>query len=305
MEEAAGRVPVLAGAGGYNTEEVIRAARMMARAGATGILSVTPYYNKPTQEGLFQHYRAIAERDRRCRSSSTTCRAGPAATSRSPTLVRLAALPGIVGVKEASGNMSQIAEVCRAVPPDFIVLSGDDALTLPVMAVGGRGVISVASNEMPAEMARLVEAGRVAATSRPRGRCTDRLLPLMQVNFVEANPIPVKAAMAMMGLLTERYRLPLVPPSDASRAQDCRGARVDRAARCRVVGGVAGRATHERDRWSPARGVERLFAAGSAADPDESRAVFARLRAALSAGDGACGRAGSGTPTTAGASTPG
>ena len=217
VDEAAGRVPVLAGAGGYNTEEVIHAAHMMTRAGASGILSVTPYYNKPSQEGLFQHYRAIA--------SAITV---PIIVYNVPgrtgcnvevaTLARLATLPGIAGVKEASGNMTQIAEVCRAVPPDFIVLSGDDALTLPVMAVGGRGVISVASNQVPADMARLVELAEAGDFAAAR-TMHHRLLPLMQINFVEANPIPVKAAMAMMGLLTERYRLPLVSPSEASRAK--------------------------------------------------------------------------------------
>jgi 4-hydroxy-tetrahydrodipicolinate synthase len=217
VEEAAGRVPVLAGAGGYNTDEVIHAARMMARAGAQGILSVTPYYNKPTQEGLFQHYRAIAD----ATELPVIVYNVPGRTGCNVevgTLVRIAALPGIAGVKEASGNMTQIAEVCRAVAPDFIVLSGDDALTLPVMAVGGRGVISVASNEAPADMARLVELVETADLAAARA-AHHRLLPLMQVNFVEANPIPVKAAMAMMGLLTERYRLPLVPPADPARAR--------------------------------------------------------------------------------------
>ena len=217
VEEAAGRVPVLAGAGGYNTEEVIHAARMMARAGASGILSVTPYYNKPSQEGLFQHYQAIAG----AVGLPIVVYNVPGRTGCNVevgTLVRIAGLPHIAGVKEASGNMTQIAEVCRAVPPEFVVLSGDDALTLPVMAVGGRGVISVASNQMPAGMARLVELAESGDFSAARA-AHNRLLPLMQINFVEANPIPVKAAMAMMGLLTERYRLPMVPPSEASRAR--------------------------------------------------------------------------------------
>ena len=217
VEEAAGRVPVLAGAGGYNTEEVIHAARMMARAGASGILSVTPYYNKPSQEGLFQHYQAIAG----AVGLPIVVYNVPGRTGCNVevgTLVRIAALPHIAGVKEASGNMTQIAEVCRAVPPEFVVLSGDDALTLPVMAIGGRGVISVASNQMPAGMARLVELAEAGDFSAARA-AHNRLLPLMQINFVEANPIPVKAAMAMMGLLTERYRLPMVPPSEASRAR--------------------------------------------------------------------------------------
>ncbi|HEY8549348.1 MAG TPA: 4-hydroxy-tetrahydrodipicolinate synthase [Vicinamibacterales bacterium] len=217
VEEAAGRVPVLAGAGGYDTHEVIEAVAAMARAGAQGILSVTPYYNKPTQEGLYQHYRAIAE------STSlpiivynvpgrTGCNVEPR------TLARLAGIRNIVGVKEASGNMTQIAEVCAVVPDHFLVLSGDDALTLPVMAVGGRGVISVAGNEVPGEMARMVEAVERGdwAAARAMHR---RLLPLLLVNFVESNPIPVKAAMARMGLLEEVWRLPMVAPTDASRAK--------------------------------------------------------------------------------------
>ncbi len=217
VEEAAGRVPVLAGAGGNNTSEVIHAARAAARAGASGILSVTPYYNKPTQEGLFQHYQAIAA----SAGLPVIVYNVPGRTGCNVevgTLARIAALPNIAGVKEASGNMAQIAEACAAVPPGFVVLSGDDALTLPVMAVGGRGVISVASNQMPADMARLVELAEAGDFAGARAQHL-RILPLMQVNFVEANPIPVKAAMAMMGLLTERYRLPLVPPSDASRAK--------------------------------------------------------------------------------------
>lgn len=217
VDEAGGRAPVLAGAGGYNTEEVIHSARAMLEAGAHGLLSVTPYYNKPTQEGLYQHYRAIAEAvDLPIVvynvPGRTGCNIEPA------TLRRLAEVPGIVGVKEASGNMLQIADVCRSMPEEFIVLSGDDALTVPMMAIGGRGVISVASNEAPAEMAALVEAAE-AGRGREARALHDNLLPLMSVNFVEANPIPVKAALAMMGLITERYRLPLVPPSEGSRAR--------------------------------------------------------------------------------------
>jgi 4-hydroxy-tetrahydrodipicolinate synthase len=217
VEESAGRAPVLAGAGGYDTREVIESVAMMAEAGAQGILSVTPYYNKPTQEGLFQHYRAIAE------STSlpivvynvpgrTGCNVEPA------TLARLAAIRNIVGVKEASGNILQICEVCRIVPEHFLVLSGDDAITLPVMSVGGKGVISVASNEVPAEMARLVELVEQNDWAGARA-LHERLLPLLTINFVESNPIPVKAAMARMGLLTESYRLPMVAPRDESRAK--------------------------------------------------------------------------------------
>jgi 4-hydroxy-tetrahydrodipicolinate synthase len=215
VDEANGQAPVLAGAGGYNTKEVIELAGEMEKAGARGLLSVTPYYNKPTPDGLYAHYRAIAD--------STPL---PIIVYNVPgrtgvnvdvaTLERLAQIPNIVGVKEASGNVSQMCDICRAVPSDFIVLSGDDALTLPLMAVGGRGIISVASNEIPAEMVQMVEAAErndFAAAREVHGR----ILPLMQINFVEANPIPVKAAMAAMGLLEDAYRLPMVPPSQVSR----------------------------------------------------------------------------------------
>ena len=214
-QEARGRTPVLAGAGGYDTKEVIHAAAEMANAGADGILSVTPYYNRPTQEGLFQHYRAIAE--------STTlpiilynvpgrtgCNIEPA------TVVRLATLPHVIGIKEASGNMTQMCEICRIVPADFLVLSGDDAVTLPLMAVGGRGVISVVSNEVPAEMAQMVEAAERGDFAAAR-QLHARLMPLMQINFVESSPGPVKAAMAAMGLLEEIYRLPIVSPRPESK----------------------------------------------------------------------------------------
>ncbi|PYR30786.1 MAG: 4-hydroxy-tetrahydrodipicolinate synthase [Acidobacteria bacterium] len=215
VDEAAGKMPILAGAGGYNTREVIHLAGEMKKVGASGLLSVTPYYNKPTQEGLFQHYRAIAE--------STTL---PIVVYNVPgrtgvnievhTLARLAAIPNIAGVKEASGNMTQMCEVCRAVPSSFIVLSGDDVLALPLMAVGGHGVISVASNEIPAEMVRMVEAAERNSFAAARA-IHAHILPLMQVNFIEANPVPVKAAMAAMGLLEEIYRLPMVSPKAESK----------------------------------------------------------------------------------------
>jgi 4-hydroxy-tetrahydrodipicolinate synthase len=215
VEEAAGRVPVLAGAGGYNTLEVIALIRRMERAGANGILSVTPYYNKPTPEGLFAHYQALAE--------STPL---PIVLYNVPgrigvnvdaaTLRRIAELKTIVAVKEASGNMTQMAEICATLPEGFLVLSGDDALTLPLMGVGGHGVISVASNEAPAEMVEMVELAE-RGDFRGAAKLYRSLFALMQVNFVEANPGPVKAAMAAMGLLEEEYRLPMVPPRAASR----------------------------------------------------------------------------------------
>jgi 4-hydroxy-tetrahydrodipicolinate synthase len=214
-DEAAGQTPVLAGAGGYDTKEIIHLADEMRKAGASGLLSVTPYYNKPTQEGLYQHFLAIAD--------STPLPIivynvpGRTGVNVEPsTLARLTAIPNIVGVKEASGNITQMCEVCHAVPADFIVLSGDDAITLPLMAIGGRGIISVASNEIPGEMVRMVEAAERGDFEAARAIHT-RILPLMQINFVESNPVPVKAAMAAMGLLEEAYRLPMCPPTPESR----------------------------------------------------------------------------------------
>ena len=215
VKEAKGRVPVLAGAGGYNTHEVIEAGRRMRKAGADGILSVTPYYNKPTPEGLFQHYSAISDGVGLPIvvynvPGRTGVNVDPA------TLTRLSTIPNVVGVKEASGNVTQMCEICAAVAADFIVLSGDDALTLPLMAIGGRGIISVASNEIPSEMSRLVELAERGDFAAARA-LHQRLLPLMQINFIESNPIPVKSAMASLGLLEEVYRLPMVPPRPASK----------------------------------------------------------------------------------------
>jgi 4-hydroxy-tetrahydrodipicolinate synthase len=209
VDEVKGRVPVLAGAGGYDTREVAESAREMQAAGASGLLSVTPYYNKPTPEGLYRHYQAIAEATPLPIvvynvPGRTGCNVDPA------TLSRLATIPHVVAVKEASGNMTQICEVLKAVPSDFVVLSGDDALTLPAMAVGARGIVSVASNELPSEMAQLVEAAENGDFAFAR-EIHARLLPLMLANFSESNPIPVKAVMAQMGLLEEHYRLPMVP----------------------------------------------------------------------------------------------
>jgi 4-hydroxy-tetrahydrodipicolinate synthase len=215
VEEAGGQVPVLAGAGGYNTREVVEAARRMKDAGADGLLSVTPYYNKPTPDGLVAHYTAIAEAtDLPIIVYNVPGRTG--VNLDVATIVRLTAVPHIVGVKEASGNVTQMCEICRAVPDDFLVLSGDDALTLPVMAIGGHGIISVASNELPGPMAQMVERAEQGDFTGAR-EIHRRLLPLMQVNFIESSPIPVKAAMAAMGLIEEVYRLPMVPPRPPSR----------------------------------------------------------------------------------------
>lgn len=217
VETASGRVPVLAGAGGNDTRSVAETAAEMERAGADGLLSVTPYYNRPTPEGLYAHYRALTE----ATGLPIVVYNVPGRTGCNvdvDTLCRLAELPTIVGVKEASANLTQMCEVCHAIPDGFSVLSGDDLFTLPLMSVGGVGVISVASNEVPAAMAQLVEAARDGALDRARA-IHDRLLPLMQVNFVESNPIPVKAAMAHLGLLDLHYRLPMLPPRPESLAK--------------------------------------------------------------------------------------
>ena len=217
VDEAKGQVPIVAGAGGYDTREVIHLAKELERRGAAGLLSVTPYYNKPTQEGLYQHYKAIAESTRLpIIVYNVPGRTG--VNVEVATLVRLAQIPNIVAVKEASGNVTQMCEICKAVPGDFIVLSGDDALTLPLMSVGGHGIISVASNEIPSEMVQMVEAAE-RNDFRAARAVHARILPLLQVNFVESNPVPVKAAMADMGLLEEHYRLPMCSPKPESRAK--------------------------------------------------------------------------------------
>jgi 4-hydroxy-tetrahydrodipicolinate synthase len=210
LEEAAGKIPVLAGAGGYNTLEVVELAREIEALGADGLLSVTPYYNKPTQEGLFQHYRTIAQSTRLPIVLYNV--PGRCGTNLEPATVRrLAAIPNIVGIKEASGNIAQMSALANALPDDCVILSGDDAITLPLFALGGRGVISVASNEIPAEMAQLCRHGLRGEIEQAR-RIHRRYLPLMEINFVESNPIPVKAALALMGLLEPVWRLPLVAP---------------------------------------------------------------------------------------------
>ncbi|HEX8836665.1 MAG TPA: 4-hydroxy-tetrahydrodipicolinate synthase [Candidatus Acidoferrum sp.] len=214
---AKGKVPVLAGAGGYNTNEVIARARELAEVGVDGILSVTPYYNKPTQEGLYQHFGAIA----RAVPLPIILYSVPGRTGVNidpATVKRLAGIENIVGIKEASGNISQMAAILNVVPEDFIVLSGDDAITLPLMALGGRGVISVVANEIPGEMnelTRLASSGDFAGAREIHRRYH----PLMEINFVESNPIPVKAALAEMDLLEPVWRLPLVPPKAENRAR--------------------------------------------------------------------------------------
>jgi len=215
VEESNGAVPVLAGCGGYDTREVIRAAGELERVGVDGFLSVTPYYNKPTQEGLFQHYKAFAE--------STplpivlySIQGRTGINLNVDTVVRLSTIKNIVAIKEASGNVVQMMEIVGQAPEEFILLSGDDPLTVPIMAIGGRGVISVVSNEAPSETVQVVEMCERGDFSGAR-KLQQWLLPLIQVNFVESNPSPCKVAMAAMGLSEETVRLPLVTPSSASR----------------------------------------------------------------------------------------
>jgi 4-hydroxy-tetrahydrodipicolinate synthase len=209
VEEAGGNVPVLAGAGGYNTAEVIHLAKEVQQLGADGILSVTPYYNKPTQEGLYQHFKAIAAAvDIPVVLYNVPGRTG---TNIEPaTIKRLAEIDNIYGVKEASGNPVQIARIC-AENERLVVLSGDDALTPAVDAVGGSGVISVFSNVVPGGFREIWDADSPAPFQR--------YLPLMDVLFCESNPIPVKAAMAAMGLCEAVWRLPLVPPQPANQTK--------------------------------------------------------------------------------------
>jgi len=211
IEVAAGRVPIVAGATSNSTHEAVEKAKeIAARPGVSAILSAVPYYNKPTQEGQYRHFKAIAEAvgDKPVIVYNVPGRTG--SNLEPQTLARLAEIPNIAGVKEASGNLAQVAEMIHAVPETFSVLSGDDAVTLPVIALGGAGVISVASNEIPQEMAALTRAALANdwTTARSLNR---KYLPLMQANFVESSPLPVKAVLAMMGKIEEVYRLPLVP----------------------------------------------------------------------------------------------
>lgn len=215
LEEARGQVPVMAGAGGNDTKEVVHLAKEMHGLGVEGILSVTPYYNKPTPEGLFAHFSAVAD----ATPLPIVLYNVPGRTGcniEAATLARLATIPHVIGVKEAAGNITQMVEICRAVPDDFLVLSGDDALTLPLMAIGGRGLISVASNAIPAEMSQLVEAAERGDYVTAR-RLHHKLVPIMLGNFIESNPGPVKFAMAAMGLCEEVYRLPMVSPRPSSK----------------------------------------------------------------------------------------
>lgn len=217
VERTAGRVPVVAGAGGNNTHHVVEQARQARGLGADAILSVAPYYNRPTQEGLYQHFRAIAE----AAGLPVILYNVPSRTGSNlepATVARLAEVPGIAGIKEASGNLEQQMEILRVAPPGFRVLSGDDSWTFALMALGAVGVISVVSNEAPDRVARLAHEMLAGHLEQAR-RLHFELLALFRANFYETNPIPVKAAMAMMGLIEEVYRLPMVPMRPENRAR--------------------------------------------------------------------------------------
>jgi 4-hydroxy-tetrahydrodipicolinate synthase len=217
IEESKGRAPVVAGAGGYNTREVIEKIHRYERLGADAILSVTPYYNKPTQEGLYQHYRAIAEATKLpiilySVQGRTACNIEPA------TVARLAGVENIIGIKEASGNIAQIAEIASLVDESFRIFAGDDAVVLPVAALGGVGVVSVASNLLPRQVGDLCHASVEGRFDEAR-KLNRQLTPIFKALFIESNPIPVKAALAMTGMIEEVYRLPLTPISDTNRAR--------------------------------------------------------------------------------------
>lgn len=217
LETSAGRIPVVAGAGGYNTREVIEKIHRYERLGANAILSVTPYYNKPTQEGLYQHYRAIAE-STKLPIILYSVQGRTAVNLEPATVARLAEIENIVGIKEASGNIAQIVEISSLVDESFKLFAGDDAVVLPVAALGGVGVVSVASNLLPRQVSDLCHACVEGRFEEAR-KLNRQLTPVFKAMFIESNPIPVKAALAMTGMIEEVYRLPLTPMSNANRAK--------------------------------------------------------------------------------------
>jgi 4-hydroxy-tetrahydrodipicolinate synthase len=217
VEEVKHKVPVIAGVGGNSTRKICALAAEVEALGVDGILSVAPYYNKPTQEGLYQHFAAVADATK----LPIILYNVPGRTSSNiepATVARLAEISNIIGIKEASGSIPQQMEVLSRVPADFRVLSGDDSFTFSLMALGGVGIISVISNEIPRQMVHLAHLMLDGKYDEAR-QLHFQLLPLMRVNFIETNPIPVKAALAMMGLIEEVYRLPMVPMKPENRAK--------------------------------------------------------------------------------------
>ncbi|NQT27430.1 4-hydroxy-tetrahydrodipicolinate synthase [candidate division KSB1 bacterium] len=215
VKSSAGRVPVIAGAGGYATAKVIKMAKAISDLGVDGLLSVAPYYNKPSQEGLFQHFRAIATSvDKPIILYNVP---GRTASNILPeTIVRLSEIENIIGVKEATGNISQVSDQAMAIPDEFIVLSGDDANTLPLISLGASGLISVAANEIPKSMHKLTHLCLDGKFEEAR-ELQKTVYPLLKANFLETNPIPVKYALSKMGKLKEVYRLPLVPLAEVNK----------------------------------------------------------------------------------------
>lgn len=215
IEQVDGRIPVLAGAGSNATSEAVSLTQFAEKAGADGILSVGPYYNKPTQEGFYQHFRTIAESTRLpVMLYNVPGRTGTNISAE--TTLRLAEIPNIVGIKEASGNFSQIMEILRRRPERFLVLSGDDSITLPLISLGGDGAISVVANEVPSLFHEMVHLALRNQWNQAR-KIHFQLLPLMEMNFIETNPIPVKTALSLMGKIEENFRLPLVKISNSNR----------------------------------------------------------------------------------------
>jgi 4-hydroxy-tetrahydrodipicolinate synthase len=216
VEQVNGRIPVIGGASSNSTNKAVALAKQARSAGVDAILSVAPYYNKPTQEGIYQHFGTIAE-SAELPVVIYNVPGRTASNINAETALRLAAdIPYIAGIKEASANFAQIMEILRTRPAGFGVWSGDDNLTLPLIALGADGVISVVSNETPKMFSDLVRFALEGKMDRAKA-LHYQLLPLMNINFIESNPIPVKAAMAMMGLLGEHYRLPLVPIAETVR----------------------------------------------------------------------------------------
>jgi 4-hydroxy-tetrahydrodipicolinate synthase len=219
IDTAAGRARVIAGAGSNSTASAIAYSQTARELGADAVLQVAPYYNKPTQDGLYAHFRAIAESVPELPVILYNVPGRTSSNISAQTTLRLARdVKNIVAIKEASGNLSQIMEILRARPDDFRVLSGDDSFTLALIALRAEGLVSVASNEAPALMSRLVDLALEGKWDEARA-LHYRLLPLMETNFIESSPGPVKAALAMMGLIEENFRLPLVPVQEPSRAK--------------------------------------------------------------------------------------
>ena len=216
LDQTKKRVPVIFGAGSNNTKKAVQGTERAKQLGADGVLSVGPYYNKPTQRGYFEHFKAVAEVGLPIIVYNVPGRTG--SNIEASTTLKIAEIPNIVAVKEASGNLGQMMDILRSRPKDFRVLSGDDAITLPLIAAGGDGVVSVVSNEVPGMMTRMTGAALAGDFAKAR-EIHYRILPLMNANFIESNPIPVKAVLAMMGMMGENYRLPLVPMTPGNRSQ--------------------------------------------------------------------------------------